>query len=151
MSIEAESLTPRRPYLFRAVYEWLLDNQLTPHLLVDATIDGVVVPQDFVKDGQITLNLAPQAIDQLNISNESVSFDAQFQGQVCSIFVPMAAAYAIFARENGAGTLFDPEPAYMQDIADEEEVSIEIADEMIESPQSTESQTKGGPHLTIVK
>lgn len=112
--MEVSQLTPRRPYLLRAFYEWLLDNQLTPHLVVDVTVDGVSVPMEFARDGQIVLNIAPQAVANLQLTNAAVSFNARFGGIPREVDVPVAAVLAIYARENGAGTMFEPEVGYEQ-------------------------------------
>ncbi len=105
-------MTPRRPYLLRAFYDWLLDNQLTPHLVVDVTYPDVQVPMEFARDGQIVLNIAPRAVGNLQLGDNDVSFSARFGGVPRQVLVPMAAVLAIYARENGAGTLFEPEAAY---------------------------------------
>lgn len=105
-------LSPRRPYLLRAFYDWLLDNQLTPHLVVDVNLPGVMVPMEFARDGQIVLNIAPRAVGGLELADDSVRFNARFGGVPRQVYVPMAAVLAIYARENGAGTMFEPEPAY---------------------------------------
>ena len=93
----------------RALYEWIVDNEMTPYVLVDASIDGVMVPQQFVKDNQIVLNISPDAVVELSISNESVSFNGRFGGVATDIFAPVAAVVGIYARENGQGMVFDPE------------------------------------------
>ncbi|HEN3603232.1 TPA: ClpXP protease specificity-enhancing factor [Yersinia enterocolitica] len=108
-------MSPRRPYLLRAFYEWLIDNQLTPHLVVDVTRPGVSVPMEFARDGQIVLNVAPRAVANLELGNEGVSFNARFGGIPCQVTVPMGAVMAIYARENGSGTMFEPEEAYDSD------------------------------------
>ncbi len=105
-------LTARRPYLLRAFYDWLLDNELTPHLVVDINLPGVEVPLEFARDGQIVLNIAPRAVGNLELGNEYVSFNARFGGVPREVMVPMAAVIALYARENGAGTMFEPEPQY---------------------------------------
>ncbi|MED5523595.1 ClpXP protease specificity-enhancing factor [Gallaecimonas pentaromativorans] len=105
-------LTPHRPHLLRAFYEWLLENDLTPHLVVDATQDGVEVPQEHVRDGQIVLNIGPSAVGNLNLGKDDVVFSARFGGVPRRIVAPMAALVAIYARENGAGTVFEDEPYY---------------------------------------
>src|SRR5471030_1291438 len=110
--MEMTDMSPRRPYLLRAFYEWLLDNQLTPHLVVDVTMPGVMVPMEFARDGQIVLNVAPRAVGNLELGNDDVRFNARFGGVPRNVFVPIAAVLAIYARENGAGTMFEPEPAY---------------------------------------
>jgi stringent starvation protein B len=123
-----DNMTPRRPYLVRAFYEWLLDNELTPHLMVDANMSGVRVPLEFVQDGQIILNVAPRAVGNIEISNEVITFQARFSGKPHSVIVPMYAVLAIYARENGAGTMFEPEEAYDnldQPSNDEPQISVE--------------------------
>lgn len=110
--MEMSQLTPRRPYLLRAFYDWLLDNQLTPHLVVDINLPGVMVPLEYARDGQIVLNIAPRAVGNLALGNDEVSFNARFGGVPRQVTVPLAAVLAIYARENGAGTMFEPEPAY---------------------------------------
>jgi len=110
--MEMSQLSARRPYLLRAFYDWLLDNQLTPHLVVDINLQGVQVPLEYARDGQIVLNIAPRAVGNLELGNDEVRFNARFGGVPRQVFVPMAAILAIYARENGAGTMFEPEPAY---------------------------------------
>ncbi|WJD49900.1 MULTISPECIES: ClpXP protease specificity-enhancing factor [unclassified Enterobacter] len=110
--MEMSQLSPRRPYLLRAFYEWLLDNQLTPHLVVDVTLEGVRVPMEYARDGQIVLNIAPRAVGNLELANDEVRFNARFGGVPRQVYVPLAAVLAIYARENGAGTMFEPEAAY---------------------------------------
>ncbi|AHM71927.2 ClpXP protease specificity-enhancing factor [Yersinia hibernica] len=129
-------MSPRRPYLLRAFYEWLIDNQLTPHLVVDVTRPGVSVPMEFARDGQIVLNVAPRAVGNLELGNDGVSFNARFGGVPRQVTVPMGAVMAIYARENGSGTLFEPEEAYDAD-ADGHFVGMEEDSETT----STESLT----------
>ncbi len=117
MTVEMPQLSPRRPYLLRAFYEWLLDNQLTPHLVVDVTLPGVLVPMEYARDGQIVLNIAPRAVGNLELANDEVRFNARFGGVPRQVSVPLAAVLAIYARENGAGTMFEPEAAYDEDVA----------------------------------
>jgi stringent starvation protein B len=93
----------------RALYEWIVENDLTPYVLVEASMSGVVVPQQFVKDNQIVLNISPDAVVDLNISNEAVVFNGRFGGVATDIFVPISAVVGIYARENGQGMVFDPE------------------------------------------
>lgn len=101
-------MTPNRPYLLRALYEWIVENNCTPHLVVFAGAEGVAVPQQHVnKDGQITLNIAPSAVKELFIANEAVSFNARFSGVVNHIFIPCGAVLGIYARENGEGMMFE--------------------------------------------
>jgi len=99
-------MTPSRPYLIRALYEWILDNDLTPYILVDAGVEGVEVPQQFVDDGKIVLNVAPRAVQALDLGNEAVAFEARFSGQAQLLYIPIGAVMAIYARENGQGMMF---------------------------------------------
>ena len=99
-------MTSNRPYLIRALYEWVADNGLTPHLLVDATREGVEVPPEFVDDDRIVLNIGPNAVRDLSLGNEVISFEARFSGAAMSLLVPVAAVLGIYARENGQGMLF---------------------------------------------
>lgn len=99
-----------RPYLARALYEWLLDNELTPYFVVDATQPGVEVPRQFVQNGQIVLNAAPTAVRDLFMENQAIGFSARFGGQPMQVMIPMPALIAIYARENGAGMVFGHEP-----------------------------------------
>ena len=115
--MDVSQLTPRRPYLLRAFYEWLLDNQLTPHLVVDVTLPGVLVPMEYARDGQIVLNIAPRAVGNLELANDEVRFNARFGGVPRQVYVPLAAVLAIYARENGAGTMFEPEAAYDEEVS----------------------------------
>lgn len=102
-------MTPSRPYIMRALYEWIVDNGCTPYLLVDASIRGVDVPRQYVKDGQIVLNISPSAVIDLNISNELVYFNGRFGGVPTDISVPVNAVVGIYARENGQGMVFEAE------------------------------------------
>ncbi|WP_300614916.1 ClpXP protease specificity-enhancing factor [Dokdonella sp.] len=102
-------MTSNRPYLLRALYEWISDNGLTPYLLVDAAGDGVRVPPGTAKDGRVVLNIAARAVSQLDMANEHISFLARFSGVSQSVHVPMAAVLAIYAQENGQGMMFSSE------------------------------------------
>ncbi|UUS64672.1 MULTISPECIES: ClpXP protease specificity-enhancing factor [unclassified Acinetobacter] len=109
MSEQELQLTPTRPYLTRALYEWICDNQLTPYLLVDATQNGTMVPVQYIQDGQIVLNIAPHATHALHMSNETITFSARFGGVSQNLYVPFSAVLGIYARENGQGMFFDPQ------------------------------------------
>lgn len=100
-------MTSLKPYLIRSIYEWILDNELTPHLLVDAEYEGVVLPGNFVEDGRIVLNINPPAIQGLTLGNEEIEFNARFSGKAMHILVPIKAVMAIYAKENGKGMIFD--------------------------------------------
>lgn len=100
-------MTSSKPYFLRALYDWITHNQLTPHLTVDVSIPGVHVPQQYVKDNKIILNIAPQAIMNLVIANDWATFDARFSGVSHRIRLPMKSITAIYAVENGRGMMFD--------------------------------------------
>lgn len=107
-------MTSNRPYLVRALYEWILDNHMTPHLLVDATRRETVVPRELVQDGKIVLNIGPNAVRGLVLGNERIAFNARFAGVAMDVEVPAAAVMGIYARENGRGMLFPDEQADAQ-------------------------------------
>lgn len=164
--MDVSQLTPRRPYLLRAFYEWLLDNQLTPHLVVDVTLPGVRVPMEYARDGQIVLNIAPRAVGNLELANDGVSFNARFGGVPRQVEVPLAAVLAIYARENGAGTMFEPEAAYDEEathvnddaeIGSEGETVMSVIDgdkpdhDDDHDPDDTPPPRGGRPALRVVK
>jgi stringent starvation protein B len=104
-------LTSRRPYLLRAMHEWMTDNGQTPHLVVDAAIDGVVVPRQYVREGKIVLNTSYTATAGLMIKNDLVTFNARFNGSAFDVRLPMLAVIGIYAKETGQGMMFsDDEP-----------------------------------------
>ena len=111
MATEETLLNSHRPYLIRAIREWAIDNHLTPQLQVNAKADGVDVPAEFVEDGQIVLNIGPQAVDDLEMGNEFISFSARFGGVSRSVLVPVAAVMAVFDRESRQGMSFPQTPA----------------------------------------
>ncbi len=164
--MEMSQLTARRPYLLRAFYDWLLDNQLTPHLVVDINLPGVMVPLEYARDGQIVLNIAPRAVGNLELGNDEVTFNARFGGVPRQVTVPLAAVMAIYARENGAGTMFEPEPVYEaageynpaeQDESPETVMSVIDGDRPDDSEQNDDDNPdnpppRGGrPALRVVK
>ena len=106
---EPVTMSSNRPYLLRAIYDWITDNDLTPYLLVDATADGVKVPPQVVKNGQVVLNLAMRAVASLDLGNEWISFQARFSGVSQSLRVPVRAVLALYAQENGQGMMFPAE------------------------------------------
>jgi len=99
-------MTSSRPYLIRALNEWINDNNLTPHMVVDAALPGVVVPRQFVENGKIVLNISPSAVRDLMLGNDAVCFSARFSGSPMQVTVPAGAVLALYARENGQGMVF---------------------------------------------
>ena len=100
-------MTSSRPYLIRALYDWIVDNDHTPYVLVDAGSDQVVVPREYIDKGKIVLNISPTAVHALLLSNDEVSFSARFSGKAQEIRVPISHVLAIYARENGQGMMFN--------------------------------------------
>jgi stringent starvation protein B len=106
---EAPRMSSHRPYLLRALYEWISDNDMTPHLLVDATQPGVRVPPHTINDGKVVLNIAARAVAHLDMDNDAVAFTARFGGVSHAVIVPVGAVLAIYARETGQGMALPPE------------------------------------------
>lgn len=134
-------VSSRRPYLIRALYDWVLDNDLTPHLLVAADAPGVDVPAQFVsEDGKITINVSPSAVRDLRLDNELIHFSARFSGQPYQVNVPPGAVLALYARENGEGMLFG-----------EAEAPAEPPPETPALDPAKKAANKKRAHLKIVK
>jgi stringent starvation protein B len=135
-----------RPYLLRALLDWISDNGLTAHLLVDATLPGVEVPAQFIQDGKITLNIGPSAVQGLEMGNEAVSFSARFAGRPMQVYVPVGAVLAIYARENGQGMMFGNEPG--SDLVTQDRPSGTPA---APDPAKKKPGKRKGPSLKVVK
>jgi stringent starvation protein B len=115
---------PKRPYLLRAMHQWITDCGNTPHVIVDAGRQGAEVPRAYVKDGKIVLNLSEGATQRLRLGNEEVEFDARFAGVIHHVRFPMSAVLGIYARETGEGMVFSeqdlgPEPPSRPKTAEE--------------------------------
>ncbi|MEO5342426.1 MAG: ClpXP protease specificity-enhancing factor [Gammaproteobacteria bacterium SHHR-1] len=113
-------MSSSRPYFIRAIYEWLVDNNMTPHLLVNADARGVEVPVQYVEDGQVVLNIGPGAVKFLQMDNRAITFNARFGGLPTDIRVPPHAVMGIYARENGRGMLFPEDEEFAEDEGPEE-------------------------------
>ncbi len=100
-------MPPLKPYLIRAYYQWIIDCDQTPYLVIDANDEKAVLPMGFVENGTIVLNIRPSAVENLALENERISFDARFHGKSMQVFAPITAVLAIFAQENGEGMFFD--------------------------------------------
>lgn len=103
-------MTSSRPYLIRALYQWIVDNEVTPYILVDALVAGVDVPKQHIQDDKIVLNISPMAVQDLLLGDDAISFSARFSGVSVNLYVPAEAVLAIYARENGQGMMFNDEP-----------------------------------------
>ena len=108
MSDNNPSITPTRPYMVRAIYQWIEDNALTPYLMVDATAKNVKIPTEHVQDGRIVLNIASRATGNMSMQNDYINFSARFGGVSQDIWVPLIAVLGIYAKENSQGMFFDP-------------------------------------------
>jgi stringent starvation protein B len=102
-------MSSSKPYLLRALYDWIVDNDLTPHILVNAEIPGVQVPTEYIESGRIILNISPSAVQDLKLDNDWIHFHARFSSESFRILVPVPAVIAIYANENGRGMVFDPQ------------------------------------------
>lgn len=147
MTEELFHMTSHRPYLLRALVEWINDNGLTPHLLVDAGVAGVQVPATAIKDGRVVLNIAERAVMHLLLDNESVSFSARFSGVSHAVKVPISAVLAVYARETGQGM------ALPDDIAGSEPPPEDDLppDDTPSPPQDAPPRPAGRPQLRVVK
>ena len=154
MGDDALHMTSHRPYLLRALYEWVVDNGMTPHVLVDATLPGVRVPMQSVKDGRIVLNIAERAVGGLRMDNDALRFSARFGGVSQSVLVPLEAAIAVYSRETGQGMALPEDPrAAPASMATEPAIASEkeLPEPDDSGPDSPSEPPKRGAHLRIVK
>ena len=133
----------QRPYLVRAMHEWMTDNGKTPHIVIDAGYAGVIVPSEHIKDGKIVLNCSYEATKNLAIGNEMLEFEARFSGRPHLVSAPMDAVLGIYARESGEGMLFTDKP----EDGDKPPPADPDNDDGPEPP----APGPGGPHLRVVK
>ena len=130
MVISMGKMTSSRSYLLRALYDWIVDNECTPYVLINAMLPEVQVPQQHVKDGQIVLNVSPLAVKRLSIDKDALSFNARFGGVETDIYAPISAIMGIYARENGQGMIFEteefPEPQPPKDTQKPRKPSLKV-------------------------
>ena len=157
---DAPPMSSNRPYLLRALYEWIGDNGMTPHLLVDASRPGVRVPAHTVQDGKVVLNIAARAVSHLDMDNDSVAFTARFGGVSHAVIVPVDAVLAIYARETGQGMALPDDGTAQAADADVPASGDMVPDDAGSSgdsppdgapPAGDPPPKRGGPHLRIVK
>jgi stringent starvation protein B len=117
------SMTSTKPYLFRAILDWIEDNGLTPHVVVDALVNKVSVPLEYVSDGQITLNISSASIEIYQLDNEYLHFSARFNGVSQEIYIPIVAIMGVYARENGQGMFFEAEEVEELEVNVEEKLN----------------------------
>jgi stringent starvation protein B len=111
MANKGSRMFSNRPYLVRAFYEWIVDNDCTPYVVVDAHYSDVEVPQSFVTNGQIILNISPRAVNDFEMNNDRIKLSTRFGGVPIDIYCPMGAILGIYAQENGQGMMFESEPS----------------------------------------
>ncbi len=152
------AMTSNKPYLVRAFYDWIVDNDCTPHVVVNALALGVEVPQVYVSDGQIVLNVAPRAVSAFNLDNEALCFTTRFGGVPTDIYAPIHAIIGIYARENGEGMAFEsqaPEASELRGIddgSDDDKPPTGSGPSGSKPPGSRPSGKKpSGPKLRVVK
>ncbi len=141
----SESMTSTKPYIVRAFYDWISDNQLTPYIVVDVSVYGVMVPMAFANDGQIILNISSSAVGSISMVGEQIEFSARFGGKLEHLVVPYGAIAAIYAKENGAGTTLAIEHPEDTDIESIQEESVATTLSSVESATSSEEKVKEKP------
>jgi stringent starvation protein B len=148
MSEVSRPMSSNRPYLLRAIYDWISDNGLTPYLLIDATIEGVRVPPQVIKNGQVVLNIAMRAVANLELGNDWIGFSARFSGVSQVVRIPVGSVLALYAQENGQGMMFP---------ADEEGGDTPPPAPAPDEPPSGQSGAdddkpkRGAPFLRVIK
>lgn len=136
-------MKPLRPYLYHAYYQWILDNDNTPYLLVNCAYPDVDVPQEFIRDGKIILNITPRSIGNYVVNDEAISFSARFQGEVRHLYIPFGAAEAIYAQETSEGVMFQSEEYYTD--------TNYLARKGVTEKLTVKKSTKKSGHLKLIK
>lgn len=153
-------MTSNKPYIVKAFYSWISDNGLTPYIVVDVSVYGVMVPMSYVNDGQIILNVSASAVGNIALSDTSIEFSARFGGKLEHISVPYGAVAAIYAKENGAGTSLaiehvEPEEFVGTEKKDEPNISaVKNVEQSVKRDPSSDNSDKAKakkPSLTVVK
>ena len=148
-------MTSQKPYIVRAFYDWISDNGMTPYILVDATVEGVWVPQSFVSDGQIILNISAGAVGGLAMGGDYIEFNARFGVKPEHLVVPYAAVAAIYSKENGAGTslAIEEPPAAQEETKSSAPSVVPVSSDTPpnDEPNSGGKKAKGKPSLSVVK
>jgi stringent starvation protein B len=147
----AESMTSTKPYIVRAFYEWISDNQMTPYIAVDVNVYGVSVPLAYVNDGQIILNISIGAVGSISMAGDFIEFSARFGGKLENLIIPYGAISAIYAKENGAGTSLTIEHPIPADDTEVSSKSSLAAVEPEQAGKSSKDKPKGRASLKVVK
>jgi len=153
-----EVMTSTKPYIVRAFYDWISDNQLTPYIVVDVSVYGVMVPMAFVNDGQIILNISSSAIGAISMAGEQIEFSARFSGKLEHLVVPYGAVAAIYAKENGAGTTLAIEhPEHLDEVDETPVTSLSSVSSTIDDTADksdtvdVSAKPKGRASLKVIK
>lgn len=144
-------MTSTKPYLVRALYDWIVDNNLTPYIEVNASLKNVGVPPQYVKNGVIVLNIAPLVVNKFVLGKEALSFEARFEKGVLPIYVPIYAINAIYAKENGRGMIFPPEEAEFESESGGKSESVTKSRTETSKTTSKTPAKKGKPQLKLVE
>jgi stringent starvation protein B len=155
-------MSSNKPYVVKAFYDWIFDNGLTPYIVVDVNVYGVMVPMSYVNDGQIVLNVSPSAVGSIAMGEETIELSARFGGKLENMSIPYGAVVAIYAKENGAGTslaIEHPEPGTITEVplpspvkmSSVKAVDSKIATKASAKQQSTQASKVKKPSLSVVK
>ena len=124
----AEQLTPKKPYFIRAMFDWISDNNYTPYILIDSSVEDVCVPNEFIENDRITLNISYSASNNLEINSNSISFDARFNGESVNVNIPCEAVMNIFAKETGEGMVFSVENENREEVKKEKRSHLKLVE-----------------------
>lgn len=159
--MQNNKMTSTKPYIIKAFYSWIIDNNCTPYILVNAEFDRVVVPQQYVENGQIVLNISMSATHNLELDNDFVSFSARFAGIAHNVFIPIESVLAIYAKENGRGMIFSDDENHETEIGSDSDSdgdedkkgggNTENNKTLSSSSTNKGKKPKGKPNLTVVK
>ena len=155
-------MSSNKPYVVKAFYDWIFDNGLTPYIVVDVNVYGVIVPMSYVNDGQIVLNVSPSAVGSIAMGEETIELSARFGGKLENMSIPYGAVVAIYAKENGAGTslaIEHPEPGTITEeplpsqvkMSSVKAVDSKITTKASAKQQSTQASKVKKPSLSVVK
>lgn len=140
-----------RPYLLRAFYEWIVDSDCTPYIAVDAHFPGVEVPQQFVTDGQIVLNIAPRAVSDFDMNDHHLQLSTRFGGIPIDILVPLGAIMGIYAHENGRGMVFESENPEDDPTPPPKGPTVVPSPDSTKAATKTSSKAQSKPSLRVIK
>lgn len=144
-----KKLSSSRAYFIRALNEWMVDNELSPHIVIDSNAPGVGLPEEHLNKDAVVFNISPESVKSLRITNKLLTCNASFSGHAVDIMIPINAVLQVFAKENGAGMGFDKNPIITVPLVDEE-IEINTPPETPALPQKETTLKKRG-HLRLVK